>query len=164
MTGQSDVDFVATLAARPATDCPDVPCVLHHLFEEEQQVHDRLGIWTSQDELLAFTRGNLETYWRHNAEALTAMPAEGSALEACCWCVLGVARLHHLLVTGEMTTKNGAGRWGLTHYPERFHRVLREALRIRSGGGDEYLGDDGARGADTAEFTTYVVARGAEGG
>lgn len=63
-----------------------------------------------------------------------------------------------------MTTKNGAGRWGLTHYPERFHRVLREALRIRSGGGDEYKGDDGARGADTAEFTAYVVARGTEGG
>lgn len=218
----SDVDFVATLAARPtpadvealrhahervrdahpdtpfdgphllaedltrpATECPDVPCVLHHLFEEEQKVHDgvvcwhelarhgitvtgrphrELGIWTSQDALLAFTRGNLDTYWRLNAEALTAMPAEGSALEACSWCVLGVARLHHLLVTGEMTTKNGAGRWGLTYYPERFHRVLREALRIRSGGHDEYPGDDEARGADTAEFTTYVVARGTEGG
>jgi len=220
--GQSDVDFVATLAARPtaadvdalrraheavrvahpdtpfdgphllAADlarpagvCPDVPCVLHHIFEEEQTVHDgvvcwhelarhgvtvagvphqELGLWTSQEALLAFTRGNLDTYWRGNAEALAAMPAEGSALEACCWCVLGVARLHHLLVTGEMTTKGGAGRWGLTHYPERFHRVLREALRIRSGGGDEYLDDDGARGADTAEFTAYVVARGTEGG
>ncbi len=177
--------LLAADLARPATDCPDVPCVLHHLFEEEQTVHDgvvcwhelarhgvtvtgvpveELGIWTSQDALVAFTRDNLDTYWRANAEALTAMPAEGAALEACSWCVLGAARLHHLLVTGDMTTKNGAGRWGLTHYPERFHRVLREALRIRNGGGDEYLGDDGARGADTAEFTTYVVAGGTEGG
>lgn len=165
--------------------CPDVPCVLHHLFEEEQQVHDavvcwhelarhgvtvagvphqELGIWTSQEALVDFTRRNLDTYWRHNAEALTAMPQEGEAEDACEWCVLGVARLHHLLVTGEMTTKSGAGRWGLTHYPERFHRVLREALRIRSGGGAEYLDDDGARGRDTAAFTTYVVDLGTEGG
>ena len=107
--------------ARPAADCPDVPCVLHHLFAAEETVHDgvvcwhelarhgitvtgvphdELAIWTSQDDLIAFTRANLDTYWRHNAEALAAMPAEGSAPDACCWCVLGVARLHHLLVTG----------------------------------------------------------------
>lgn len=168
-----------------ARECPDVPCVLHHLFEEEQQVHDgvvcwhelarhgvtvtgvphqELGIWTSQGALVDFTRRNLDTYWRDNAEALTAMPQEGEAEGACEWCVLGVARLHHLLVTGEMTTKSSAGRWGLVHYPERFHRVLREALRIRSGGGAEYLDDDGARGRDTAEFTAYVVDRGTEGG
>ena len=168
-----------------ARECPDVPCVLHHFFEEEQTVHDgvvcwhelarhgvtvtgvphgELGIWTSQAALLDFTRHNLDTYWRQNAEALTAMPQEGASEGACEWCVLGVARLHHLLVTGEMTTKSGAGRWGLGHYPERFHRVLREALRIRSGGGDEYKDDDGARGTDTAEFTAYVVARGTEGG
>ena len=89
------------------------------------------------------------------------MPTEGASEEACCWCVLGVARLHHLLVTGEMTTKSGAGRWGLTNYATRFHPVLREALRIRSGGGSEPLpaallaGE--RRGRATADFTAYVV-------
>ena len=71
--------------------------------------------------------------------------------------MLGVARLDHLLVTGELTTKSGAGRWGLTYYPDRFHRVLREALRIREGGRDEYPDDDQLRGQDTAAFTAYVV-------
>lgn len=168
-----------------ARDCPDVPCVLHHLFEPEQRVHDgvvcwhelarhgitvtgtphaELGVWTDQAALLEFTRGNLDTYWRHNAEALARMPAEGDAPDACEWCVLGVARLHHLLVTGEMTTKSRAGEWGLSHYPERFHRVLREALRIRSGGRDEYPEDDGARGLDTAAFLAHVVELGTTGG
>lgn len=162
-----------------------MPVVLHHLFEPEQQVgdgvvcwhelarhgvtvtgvpHQELGIWTSQDALLAFTRHNLDTYWRATAEALVAMPGEGRRETACEWCVLGVARLHHLLVTGEMTTKTRAGRWGLTHYPERFHRVLREALRIRNGGDSEYLEEDGPRGTDTAAFTTYVVEQGTAGG
>lgn len=220
--GQSDVDFVATLAHRPddaevealrvahtrvaeahpgvpfdgphvlvedlrrdPATCPDVPTVLHHLFEAEQEVHDavvcwhelarhgvtvagpphqELGIWTSQDDLVAFTRRNLDTYWRASADALAAMPDEGRSEQACAWCVLGVARLHHLLVTGEMTTKTRAGEWGLGHYPERFHRVLREALRIRNGGGAEYPEDDGPRGADTAAFTSYVVEQGTTGG
>lgn len=220
--GQSDVDFVATLAHRPSDaevaaleaahvavaaahpglhfdgphllasdlaadprDCPDVPSVLAHLFEPETAVHDAtivwhelalngitvsgppletLGIRTSPRALEEFTRNNLDTYWRHNAEALLAMPSEGARPDACAWCVLGVARLHHLLVTGVMTTKSAAGRWGLTHYPERFHRVLREALRIRGhiqdAGGDEYPEDAAARGHDTAEFTAYVVREG----
>ena len=184
------VDFdgahlLASDLARDPEDCPDVPCVLHRKFAAEARYdvspvmwHELawhgvtvsgpplagLDVWTSPEALAAFTRGNLDTYWRSNAEALQAMPAEGEQEWACCWCVLGVARLHHLLVTGRMTTKTRAGEWGLTHYPERFHRVLREALRIRSGGSDEYLDDDVARGLDTAAFTAYVVAEGTNGG
>lgn len=160
---------------------PDVPCALHREWYPEARcdlspvawselarggVAVRgpssvdLGVRDDHDDLVRFTRGNLDSYWRANAEGLAKMPAEGNRPDACCWCVLGVARLHHLLVTGEMTTKNGAGRWGLSHYPERFHRVLREALRIRNGGPDEYPGDEPARGRDTAAFTTYVVDHG----
>jgi hypothetical protein len=72
--------------------------------------------------------------------------------------VLGVARLHHLLVTGEMTAKSAAGRWGLGHYDERFHQVLREALRIRDGDPVSEYDDPAARGRDTAEFTAYIVS------
>ena len=130
---------------------------------------ERLGIWTSQDVLLEFTRGNLDGYWRATAAALETALAEGgdqrqesaSSEEACTWCVLGVARLHHLLVTGAMTTKSLAGRWGLDFYPDRFRPVLREALRIRDGGPDGYPGRAEARGVDTLAFTSYVVAAGA---
>lgn len=171
------------LTADPAR-CPDVPVVLHHHFERDGQLdaliawhelawhgvtitgtpHEELDIWTSQEALVDFTVENLDTYWRANAEGLAKMPEEGASEQACEWCVLGVARLHHLLVTGQMTTKSRAGEWGLTHYPERFHRVLREALRIRSGGGAEYPLDDGARGLDTATFTAFVVEQGTTGG
>ncbi|GAB2858663.1 aminoglycoside adenylyltransferase domain-containing protein [Nocardioides pacificus] len=169
---------------RPPAQCPDVPCVLHHHFEAEA-THDvnpvtwhelaergvtvrgpdvaTLGIRTDPAALEAFTRDNLDTYWRATAAALAAQPAEGAREDACCWCVLGVARLHHLLVTGELTTKSGAGRWGLGFYPEQFSRVLREALRVREGGPDEFADDPCARGRDTAAFTTYVVEQGVAG-
>lgn len=175
-------DGMHVLASDLATDpraCPDVPTVLHGYFAEgaldtmiawhELALNgitvsgaplSDLAIWTSADALRQFTHDNLDTYWRSNAEALARMPSEGEREEACCWCVLGVARLHHLLVTGEMTTKSGAGRWGLEHYDARWHQVLREALRIREGGSSEYDDDVPARGRDTADFLAFVVAEG----
>lgn len=160
---------------RDPDDCPDALCVLHGYVEAEARYdlspvawHELAGhsvtvrgelpeVWTDQDRLLAFTRDSLGTEWRRNAEALAKFPAEAETEHSCEWCVLGVARLHHLLVTGEMTAKSAAGRWGLGFYDERFHRVLREALRIRNGIGEGEYADAAERGRDTAEFTAYVI-------
>jgi hypothetical protein len=171
--------LVGDLASAP-DDCPDVPTILHRLFNPEgredlspvtwhELAHHgvtvfgpplpTLQIWTSDSALRAFTVDNLDTYWRTNAEGCATFPAEAAKEETCEWCVLGVARLHHLLVTGEQTTKSAAGRWGLTHYDEGFHRVLREALRLREGGLPEY-DDPAERGADVAGFVAYVVEHG----
>lgn len=215
--GQSDVDFVATLADRPTAaeveqlreahaqlaacspidfdgahvlvsdlasdprELPPVPVVLHRelrVAPVDQLVawHElawhgvtvtgpavsTLGVWTDVQRLHAYTVENLDTYWRGLAGRLaSSSPDEPEAAldDACSWCVLGVARLHHLIVTGEMTTKSGAGRWGLSHYSQRWHRVLREALRLREGGRREY-DDQESRLRDTTLFTAYVVEAG----
>lgn len=169
--------LAADLAAPPA-DCPDVPCVLEHSFAAAarndlcpvswHELADRgiairgelPSMWTDDVELETFTRANLDSYWREQAERLTAAVDEIGDLEwLTAWCVLGVARLDHLLVTGALTTKSGAGRWALRHYPERFHPVLCEALRIRQGGPGpgEYVAARHLRARDTADFTSYVV-------
>ncbi|HEY9562888.1 MAG TPA: aminoglycoside adenylyltransferase domain-containing protein [Nocardioides sp.] len=173
--------LASDLAADPQL-CPDVPCTLHRIFEPEARrdispvtwhelahhgvtVHgtdlSALQVWTSQQALLDFTRDNLDTYWRGHAEALPAFPSEAATEASCEWCVPGVARLHHLLVTGEQTSKSAALRWGLEFYPSRFHLVLAEALRIREDPGacSAYL-DPLERGRDVAAFTAYVVTAG----
>lgn len=165
-------------------DCPDVPCVLHGHFEAaarydvspvawHELAHHSLAVrgelppvWTDDARLRAFTAANLDTYWRDQAAGLAKFPSEAAGDLACEWAVLGSARLHHLLVTGEMTTKSAAGRWGLAYYDERWHRLLREALRLRESGTGpgEYAGDVAQRGRDTADFTAYVVAAGLDSG
>ena len=174
--------LAADLAGDPRR-CPDVPGVLHGHFEDEHAVHEAVVVWHElaragvtvagpplaagevwgDDEVLReFTRTNLDTYWRDTAVALAAMPGEAARETSCSWCVLGVARLDHLLITGEMTTKSRAGHWGLAHYPARFHRVLREALRLREDPAAPSAYDDpAARGRDVAAFTAHVVAAGA---
>jgi len=160
---------------RDPDDCPDVPCVLHGWFEpagrydvspvawHELALHGipvrgtLPEVWTDHDRLLAFTRDNLATYWADQAAALAKFPAEAATETSTAWCVLGVVRLDHLLATGEMTAKGAAGRWGLAHYDERWHRVLREALRVREGVGSPEYDDPAQRGADVTAFTAYVV-------
>jgi hypothetical protein len=174
--------------AKDPDDCPDLPCALHGWFEPADRydvtplgwhelarhsiaVRGELPkVWTDQRRLEDFTRHTLTTEWAEIAASLEKFPQESAADEAT-WHVLAAARMHHLLVTGEMTSKSAAGRWGLVHYDKRWHPVIREALRIResassgeptsasgapSQGGAEYS-DPAMRGADVAAFTAYVV-------
>jgi hypothetical protein len=105
----------------------------------------------------------LDTYWRRNAEGLArATPADLPADERerdylLSHCILASVRLHHLLVTGEMTAKSRAGRWALTHYDNRWHRVLTEGLRLRdASGASGYAGQTDLL-ADVRDFLAHVV-------
>ncbi|MEU4983114.1 hypothetical protein [Streptomyces sp. NPDC021969] len=72
--------------------------------------------------LRAFSHNNLSSYWSHVHRELTESPAEAAEPDAVEGCVLGVNRLHHLLATGSLTSKSGAGRYVLSVYdaaPER---------------------------------------------
>lgn len=172
--------LASDLAARPDR-CPDVPTVFQHEFAERGRFeigpvawHElarhgvtvtgpplgTLGIWTDDAVLRAHTIDNLDTYWRGQAASCAEDPERAASDFACEWVVPGVARLHHLLVTGEQTAKSLAARWGLGFYPDRWHRVLRESLRVREGDGDPQYADLAERGADVTGFVTYVVEQG----
>ncbi|WP_329005257.1 DUF4111 domain-containing protein [Kribbella sp. NBC_00709] len=125
-----------------------------------------LEIWTDKQALRDYTVGNLDTYWRRNAEGLArATPADLPADKKerdylLAHCILASVRLHHLLVTGEMTAKSRAGRWALTHYDERWHRVLTEGLHLREATGTSGYADQAELLADVRDFLAYVVESG----
>jgi hypothetical protein len=119
-----------------------------------------LGVWTDDAVLRAYTTHNLDTYWRAQAEVCASRADVAAADATCEWVVPGVARLHHLVETGRQTAKSRAVRWGLAFYPVSFHRVLREALRLREGAFEPQYDDQGERGADVTRFVAYVVGRG----
>jgi hypothetical protein len=122
-----------------------------------------LQIWTDEKALRDYTVDNLDTYWRRNAEGLVqATPADLPTDQRerdylLSHCILASVRLHHLLVTGEMTAKSRAGRWALTCYDERWHRVLTEGLRLRDASGPSSYTDDVDLLADVRDHLAHVV-------
>lgn len=175
------VHVLAPDLAHPPDECPDRPAVTVSGFEERSRfdlspvswhelarhgvtVHGpstaSLDVWTDDAALRDYTVDNLDTYWRRQAETCDASPERSATPITCEWVVPGVARLHHLLVTGRQTAKSLAARWGLGCYPERWHRVLRESLAIREGAYEPQYDDLAERGADVAAFAAYVVGQG----
>jgi hypothetical protein len=87
--------------------------------------------------LAAWTRGNLQSYWRRwrqsAARWTTPLGLVSLGSWAPAWGVLGVSRLHYTLATGEITSKIGAGEYALAAFPQRWRRIVDECLRIRRG-------------------------------
>lgn len=141
--------------ARPADDCPDVPGILAGDFRPAFRYdvspvtwHELAGhgitlrgpdlgdveIWTDLPALRRFTRDNLTSYWEPNVRDLAKFPAEAGRPEVVTWFVLGIPRLHHLLATDRLTSKNGAGEHALEVFGEEWRILLAEALSYRATG------------------------------
>lgn len=170
--------------ARPPEQCPHIPIMFEGSFQPSGQSYDvnpvswhelaRHGIsvrgpalseqdvWTDDAALRAFSYGNLGSYWAGTAESLSRHPREASEPAVTAWCVLGVSRLHHLLVTGTLTSKGGAGRYALTAFGPQWHRIITEALRVREEPDERssYAREPEARSRDTTEFTIMAVEAG----
>ncbi|WP_283136859.1 nucleotidyltransferase domain-containing protein [Rhizohabitans arisaemae] len=120
-----------------------------------------LGIHTDWDALAAATRENLAGYWtRWVARSTPPLSLWGlSALAGfrVTWGALGVTRLRHTLAAGEVTSKTAAAAYALTAYDERWHRLVREALRLRVGGPPLYR-DPVRRRADLLGYMRSVLA------
>ena len=97
-----------------------------------------LGIPTDDVARVRFVVDNLGSYWRgvadniHDACARPEPPAFDGGLLV--WCALGPLRLLYTAVTGDVTSKRGAGEYGLRVAPTRFHETLRAALGMRAAG------------------------------
>lgn len=177
------VHLVREDLAKSPEACPDVPFV----FEGSFQASGRFSVnpvtwhelawhgirvcgpdltdgqvWTDQAALRSFTYANLTSYWAPVAAKLRAAAPEAIAPGDVAWCVLGVSRLHHLLSTGSMTSKSGAGRYARTAFSPRWHPIVTEALRAREHPDlpSAYANDHVARGRDTAAFTTMAIESG----
>ena len=171
------------LASAP-DQCQDVPVMFEGVFTPSTRDYDmnlvswhelaRHGVtvrgpalsehdvWTDDEALRAFSHGNLGSYWAGVADSLVKQPVPAGEPWLVAWSVLGVSRLHHLLATGTLTSKSGAGRYALTAFGPQWHRIVSEALRARERPGDlsSYDGEPAARGRDTTAFTVMAVESG----
>lgn len=95
-----------------------------------------LALAHDDERLREWTRENLLTYWRplHRRTASLVSQSGQWSLRAdfAEWVVLGVTRLHATIRTGEVVSKTAAGTYALETFDERWHRIIREAVDIRT--------------------------------
>ncbi|GAA3141367.1 hypothetical protein JOF29_000541 [Kribbella aluminosa] len=133
----------------------------HELAERPVVVHGELPpVYTNLDDLIAFTRTNLDTYWRAIARRieLADLATAGQNDAAVAWVTLGAPRLHHLLTTRTLTSKSGAGRYVLNSLDPRWHQLAEEALAIReTPGTPTTYNTPTERAQDTHALLTWIL-------
>ena len=80
------------------------------------------------------------------------------AHELVVWGVLGVARPHATIKTGEMISKTAAGQYALEAFPSRWSAIVREALAGRGGDDRSSYRNIFARRRDLLAFMEYVIS------
>ena len=99
---------------------------------------DRLGIPIDTEARVRFVVDNLQSYWASLADdvgrATTEQPDRAFSGDSFVWVALGALRLHYTAFTGDVTSKRGAGEYGLVNAPAEFHDMLRTALTMRANG------------------------------
>lgn len=95
-----------------------------------------LHIWQDKSALIDWCRKNIDTYWLAKLERakqpLTKASFELLSDWGIAWTVLGLPRLHYTISTGDVVSKTEAGQYALRVFPEQYHQLINEALRIRS--------------------------------
>lgn len=106
--------------------------------------------------LNAWLLGNLNSYWR----SFTRDPRRIAWLMAdygVQWAVLGVLRQFYTLHEGEITSKLGAGVYGLETLPPRWHRLIGEAIAIRQGAHGSAYRSRAGRALDAFQFLINTI-------
>jgi len=135
--GSGPYSYEGRFQARGRGDCDPVTwhIVASHGVRCRGPEPADLAIWTDPAALVSWTLNNFDSYWRPllgracrfpDPWSLTAFTSYGAV-----WVVLGLCRLHYTLATGTIGSKEEAGCYGIRTFPERWHRALNEALRIR---------------------------------
>jgi hypothetical protein len=122
------------------TDDHVIPVTWHTLSDHGATVRgaptSALGVAVDRDALIQWCRGNLHGYWgtwaREGANPDSEYARAIETDRGLAWCVLGVLRLAYTIATGEITSKRGAGRYGLATMPEPRHPVIAEAISLRT--------------------------------
>ncbi|HLI01014.1 MAG TPA: aminoglycoside adenylyltransferase domain-containing protein [Acidimicrobiales bacterium] len=125
-----------------------------------------IGVHDDPDQLVAWTLGNLESYWTpwverardHSTQTAMALLTDWGVA----WGVLGVSRLHYTLATGQITSKTGAGRHALDAFSEEWHPIITEALRCRPMplAFPDAVDEAAARRDEAADFMAAAIAAG----
>ena len=115
-----------------------------------------LPINIDENILVAWTQENMNTYWK----SWTRQPGRLIVLLTdwgIQWAALGVARQFYTIREKGIISKRRAGDYALSAVPHQWHRIIHEAIRIRTRSGAPLYRSRLARGIAVVNFLKYIM-------
>ena len=109
------------------------------------------------DDLIAKMHDNMNTYWA----SFSTKPQRMAWLltdDGIQWAVLGVLRQFYTFREHAITSKTGAGVYGLEHVPRRWRRLIQEAIDVRAGSTASSYYSRLVRALDAYRFLRLIIA------
>lgn len=122
---------------------------------------DPLPVWHDDAVLRQWCTGNLLGYWtRWVGASRTELVRKlyGLSRHAAAWGVLGVARLHVTIRTGEIFSKTAAGEYALATFSSRWAPIITDALATRRGHASPSRLNPFSRRREMLAFMEHVIA------
>lgn len=120
---------------------------------------EELEFDVTRQELLNEMKENMQTYWKKwidkTSNQLTFRYYAALLAQRIEWGVLGITRQYYTFHKNNITSKTDAGLWALDIVPEKFHKILKEAVNIRNGNKSLYQSKF-KRKRDAIEYMTYI--------
>lgn len=114
-----------------------------------------LGYTVDWQALLTGMHQNQNTYWANytrKPEGIKQLFSDWG-IE---WAVLGVLRQFYTFRENDITSKTGAGQYALLHLPTKWHKLIREANRIREGSNLSLYKSRVLRGIEAFRFLRFI--------
>ncbi|MEH7087382.1 aminoglycoside adenylyltransferase domain-containing protein [Neobacillus drentensis] len=114
------------------------------------------------NQLISLMHENLNTYWqRWIVQSEKRLSLKSAALYLLSseveWGVLGITRLFYTFREHQITSKVRAGEYALQIVPERWHKILQEARRVRKGAKKSLYSSKWQRRSDTLDYMRYIL-------
>ncbi|RPI16034.1 MAG: DUF4111 domain-containing protein [Ignavibacteriae bacterium] len=103
---------------------------------------------------------NMNTYWKRwikKSSGFSYGSLKVLLFSKCIeWGVLGITRQYYSFIENDITSKSSAGEWVLTKVPVEYHKILQEALNIRSGKNYHYTSKY-KRKKDALAYMRFII-------
>jgi hypothetical protein len=123
---------------------------------------ENYGYTVDWNVLIKNMKNNLNTYWfnwKCRCDKFPSVKYIGLffSLKMIEWGVLGVTRLFYTFKEKDMTSKLGAGEYALQTVPEKWHKIINEAMRLRKNNTKSYYKSIFERRNDALAYMDYVI-------
>lgn len=123
---------------------------------------EKLDYTVNWDTLISNMRDNLNTYWLSWKNDCKKFPSRKYlglyiSLDMIEWVILGVSRLYYTFKERDITSKVGAGEYALRTVPQKWHKIINEAMRLRKGNKNSYYKSIFERRKDVLNYIDFII-------